>query len=160
PMGKNWKYVSNDINKSTGELVRMLVETVSKGGNLMLGVGPSPEGKIEGEVRSRLDGIGRWLKVNGDAIYETNPLAPYAEENIFYTEKRRVRYAIVFADTKTFAGLRLKTIRPESGDEIHMLGVGRLSWREDKGGALVSLPENIRWEHAFVLAIHRGSPSS
>jgi len=57
---------------STTQLIRQLIEIVSKGGNLLLNVGPTPEGTIQPEFTARLKGIGKWLKVNGEAIYGTS----------------------------------------------------------------------------------------
>jgi len=57
--------------KSAAQLIRMLVEAASKGGNFLLNVGPAPDGTIQPEFRERLLAIGVWLKVNGEAIYGT-----------------------------------------------------------------------------------------
>ena len=74
-MGYNsWGYNPYEIEfHSTAELIRMLVEIVSKGGNLLLNVGPTPNGIIPIEFVDRLKGIGKWMKVNGEAIYGTTP---------------------------------------------------------------------------------------
>ena len=56
---------------STGQLIRQLIEVVSKGGNLLLNIGPRPDGRIQPEFVERLKGMGAWLKVNGEAIYGT-----------------------------------------------------------------------------------------
>jgi alpha-L-fucosidase len=55
------------------ELVIMLVDTVSRGGNLLLDIGPSADGTIPVIMEERLQEIGGWLKINGDAIYGTKP---------------------------------------------------------------------------------------
>lgn len=57
--------------KSTKTLLHMLVDTVSKGGNFLLNVGPDPEGVIPPNNVARLKEIGRWMKVNGESIYGT-----------------------------------------------------------------------------------------
>ncbi|HOW87010.1 MAG TPA: alpha-L-fucosidase [Candidatus Aminicenantes bacterium] len=56
---------------SAGQLIRQLVEIVSKGGNLLLNVGPGPDGRIQEEFTARLRRIGEWLRTNGEAIYGT-----------------------------------------------------------------------------------------
>jgi alpha-L-fucosidase len=69
-MNKNWGYNRADHDfKSVPQLVGMLVETASKGGNLLLNVGPTGEGLVPPESIDRLQGLGRWMRIHGDAIY-------------------------------------------------------------------------------------------
>jgi alpha-L-fucosidase len=71
-INNTWAYNKNDrAFKSSTELIRTLVEVASKGGNLLLDVGPTPEGTIQPEFQQRLLAIGRWLRVNGVSIYGT-----------------------------------------------------------------------------------------
>ena len=71
-INETWAYNHHDrAYKPAGQLIRTLVEVASKGGNLLLNVGPAPDGTIQPEFRERLLAIGDWLKVNGDAIYGT-----------------------------------------------------------------------------------------
>jgi alpha-L-fucosidase len=86
-MGNAWGWVPNDRYKSTKELVQMLVKIVAKGGNLLLGVGPKGTGEYEPAVYDRLEGMGKWLATNGDAIYETVPVEPFQDGKIAYTAK-------------------------------------------------------------------------
>ena len=58
---------------------------MAKGGNLVLGVGPTPEGLIQPEAVSRLKEIGQWLKLNGRAIYGTTITPNYHDGNIWFT---------------------------------------------------------------------------
>ncbi|MEM2927060.1 MAG: alpha-L-fucosidase [Candidatus Bathyarchaeia archaeon] len=74
PMTLNdtWGYKSYDHNwKTPGRIVQMLVEIVSKGGNLLLNVGPTAEGEIPKPSVDVLLEVGRWLKNNGESIYGT-----------------------------------------------------------------------------------------
>lgn len=71
-MNDNWGYAAKDTNwKPVKSLVRNLVDIASKGGNFLLNVGPTSEGEIPAECTKRLAEVGRWLKVNGDAVFGT-----------------------------------------------------------------------------------------
>jgi len=71
-MNDTWGFKSYDHNwKTTEDLVRKLVDIVSKGGNFLLNVGPTAEGEIPQPSIERLKEVGRWMKVNGEAIYGT-----------------------------------------------------------------------------------------
>jgi len=71
-MNDNWGYNKADKNfKSTKELLRMVVDIASKGGNLLLNIGPKADGAFPDESIERLKGIGKWMQVYGEAIYST-----------------------------------------------------------------------------------------
>lgn len=75
-MNKNWGFAKDDSEfKSVPELVKLLVDTTSKGGNLLLNVGPSGDGRIPQESLDGLKGMGAWMRTNGRAIYasKANP---------------------------------------------------------------------------------------
>ncbi len=71
-MNDHWGYNKHDQNwKSSRELIRMLADIASKGGNFLLNVGPTAEGEFPPACVERLRDIGRWMKLNGEAIYGT-----------------------------------------------------------------------------------------
>lgn len=81
-MNRHWQFMDYDQEwKSASTLIRMLIETASKGGNLLLDVGPKPKGPFPQAAVERLEAIGQWMRVNGESIYGTkaspfaNPLA-------------------------------------------------------------------------------------
>ena len=71
PMGTSWSWVPNEQYKSTDEIVRTLVNVVSRGGSLLLNVAPGPDGQLDSTAYMRLKEVGEWLKVNGEAVYGT-----------------------------------------------------------------------------------------
>ena len=99
-MGDSWSYVHNDNYKSTNELIHMLCDIVAKGGNLLLNVGPDANGNIPEPCLKRMEEMGEWLRQNGQAIYGTRPLKPYAKDRVRYTQSKdgMHRYAIYLLD--------------------------------------------------------------
>lgn len=71
-IGGYWQFSRRDTQfKSVDDLVGILIDVVSRGGNLLLNVGPTPDGEIPGPLAERMQGIGAWLAVNGESIYGT-----------------------------------------------------------------------------------------
>ncbi len=80
---------------SAKELLTMLCELVSKGGNFLLNIGPAADGTIPVIMEERLLQMGKWLEVNGDAIYGTDIYTKNKQTDIFYTKKGEKVYAIL-----------------------------------------------------------------
>jgi alpha-L-fucosidase len=72
-VGEGWGYVEGIKYRSVNSLIDNLVDRVSKNGYLLLNVGPKADGTIPDEVKTRLLAMGKWLQVNGEAIYGTTP---------------------------------------------------------------------------------------
>jgi len=147
-----WAYNKNDRNfKSATQLIRSLVEVASKGGNLLLNVGPTPEGTIQPEFEERLRAIGAWLRVNGESIYGTTygPL-----QNLTFgrtTAKGKTIYLHVFewpGGNVELSGLT----RPVS--EVRLLAGGKaLKYRQAGAVLTVEVPAQPPDPHVSVLAI-------
>lgn len=86
-LGTQWQYKpTNDRYKSGETLIRMLIETRAKGGNLLLNIGPTPQGEIPPEQGGRLNELGLWLFINREAIYQVRPWHVVREGDIWFTQ--------------------------------------------------------------------------
>jgi alpha-L-fucosidase len=97
-MGTAWQYQpQNEIYKSGGQLISLLVETRAKGGNLLLNIGPKPDGELAIEQEERLRELALWMFVNGECIYGVRPWVIANEQDIWFTKKKDqdTLYAVV-----------------------------------------------------------------
>ncbi|HVO76402.1 MAG TPA: alpha-L-fucosidase [Candidatus Bathyarchaeia archaeon] len=148
-MGTSWSYVPNDAYKSAPDLIHLLVDIVAKGGNLLLNIGPSPEGELPPESLSRLKEIGAWMKVNGSAIYSTRAIAPYTENRLRFTHARdgsiNAIYLADSSETLPPATVRIASFSPRSGGAVEMLGVKEsMHWEKSGGGFVIHVPPSVR----------------
>ncbi len=96
-IGQSWGYYRQDPeNKSTTQLIRMLVDTVSKDGNLLLNVGPTPRGRIQDEFVTNLQEIGQWMSKNGESIYGAGISKFIPPTDARYTQKQEMLYLHLF----------------------------------------------------------------
>ena len=80
-----WAWAKTSKNMSSETVIHLLVKAVARNGNLVIGIGPDAQGVLDPEVVKILNEIGIWLKVNGEAIYNTRPIKPYESGNLFFT---------------------------------------------------------------------------
>ncbi len=177
----SWGYTENQEYKSAASLVHDLVDVVSKNGCLLLNIGPRADGSIPEPDRERLLEIGRWLHINGEAIYGSRPWKVYGEgptnveegaftdtnrppftpEDIRYTIKGNTIYAILLSKPVTIrATLRslssALTLNRNTIERVSLLGLGdSLKFKCDSEGLHVELPAKLEGEHAFTLKIER-----
>ncbi len=159
-MGDQWSYKPGDKYKSTRTLIHLLVDIVSKGGNFLLNVGPDADGQFPPTARQRLGEIGRWMRVNSEAIYGTRSIAPYKEGRVCWTHKGHTVYLIVLAEKdETAPPARVKAPALKRAKHVRMLGTAEaVTWSTtDAGGLTVEIPESIRrappCDHAWTLAV-------
>lgn len=134
---------------SPQELVEFFVDTISHNGNLNLVVGPDPTGKIPDLQADRLRALGRWIKVNAEAVYGSRALAPYAEGDVCYTRSKDGRFA--YAICKKWPGQRLtlKGLHAQPGAQIQLLGVAEpLAATQTKAGLAIQIPDSLQDEKA------------
>ena len=148
-MGDSWSYVATDNYKSTNRLIHLLIDIVAKGGNFLLNVGPSPEGTLPQTAIERLQDMGKWLNVNGKAIYNTRPCLPYCCGQVRFTQsKEGQRYALLLIPeneavpaTYTFKG----TEKPVKTGKAAILGTSEKATVSKKGDEYtITLPKGVR----------------
>jgi alpha-L-fucosidase len=140
------------------ELIYLLVDIVSKNGNLLLDVGPEADGTIPAVQMQRLQALGAWLKQNGEAIYGTHPWTRAEGETaegirVRFTQTNSAIYATLLGKPKTGV-VTVKSLSPQAGTQIFLLGSPRpLSWSQQGGDIRITLPETLPGGHAYVLKI-------
>ena len=140
------------------DLIYLLVDIVSKNGNLLLDVGPEADGTIPPVQMDRLLALGAWLQMNGDGIYGTHPWKRADGETaegipVRFTEKDSAVYAILLGQPKT-AGITLKSLSLKVGSQIYLLGLATpLNWSQQGDAIKVSLPAALPGRYANVLKV-------
>jgi len=133
---------------SAQELIHSFVDIVSKNGNLLLNVGPMADGTIPDLQRERLLGLGDWLKVNGEAIFETRPWVEAegrTEEGVAvrFTQKEDAVYAILL-DTAKADQISIEWLHADENTTVHLLGHDQaLSWKQDGHNLAITLPSTL-----------------
>lgn len=168
PLSDDWGWVPWPRWKSPRQVINTLIEVVAKGGNLVLGVGPTAEGLIQPEVVERLQPIGRWLATYGDAIYNTVPTQPYHASqpamssassapsgDLWFTASKdgSTRYALYALPDSTSIPSTLvwQGYVPKRGKPVRLLGSRkRLKWTEHDGTVTIHLPSGLP-EESFAL---------
>ena len=158
-MGNQWSYKPNDNYKSTRQLVHLLVDIVAKGGNLLLNVGPDPNGNLPAPAVTRMKEIGQWMQVNGDAIYATRAVAPYKQGNVCLTKKGNTLYAIYLApDESTAPPAVISVPAVKQAAAVRILGVKEpVAFNTSDQGLTITLPQALRdnppCQHAWAFEI-------
>lgn len=143
-VGTQWGYKYEDTYKSARELVRMLIDVVSRGGNLALNVGPQPNGELPARALQELSGLGAWLKVNGDAIYGTRALDVPEVDGVMFTKKKDALYAILplIEGEALASSVYIQTDRPIQ--RVTCLGVEKeLRFTRKDKGVHVEMPRDL-----------------
>lgn len=183
-MSQAWQYQSSeDPYKSGRELISTLIQTRAKGGNLLLDVGPRPDGEIPVQAEDRLREIGLWMFVNSEAIYGVRPWVITNEGDIWFTKKKdeNTVYAIIDSDKPWPHGkwedIVLHSVSATEKTEITVLGESgkvleyqptvnsKPSWEMKSDGLHIHamraqrLLDNYRWPNPVVLRITHVVPT-
>ncbi|MDE5639051.1 MAG: alpha-L-fucosidase, partial [Odoribacter sp.] len=148
-LSHSWAWAPGAKYKTSNQVVNILAEITAKGGCLLLGVGPTPEGVIQPEVEESLKGVGKWLRANGKAIYATRTTPHYHDGNVWFTADKdgNTLYAVyALPDDEVLPGTVQWTGNVPEGDMI-LLGDGRkLRYRVVGEQVTVTLPKGLKKE--------------
>ena len=158
-MTQSWGHNNNPAYKEPEFLIHTLIDVVSKGGNYLLNVAPTPDGTFENKAYETLAEIGQWMSVNGDGIYSTRPFSTFGEgENLRFTQSKDSSSLFVFALEWPGEVLSVQSVPVNPGSDIVMLGADdTLRWSQDETGLHIQVPRELRnvSKHAWTFRIQR-----
>ena len=156
-MANSWSYVPNDKYKPTNEIIEKLVDIVSKGGNYLLNIGPSPEGEFDSVAYSRLHEIGSWMKTNGEAIYSTRTYDTFKEgDGIRFTKSKDGKTKYIFLFDFPDKAITLTKVSAGKTSRIQLLGSSaKIKWAQKGPNLEINLPAQLMSvsDHVWVLKI-------
>ena len=179
----DWYYRTGQKYRTSDEVVQMLVDIVSKNGNLLINVVQTPEGDLEPDVLQILDGIGSWTKDNGEGIYGSRPwkvygegpstngkqekgtfggvkdVRPYMATDIRFTTKNGALYAFCMSTPTDNIELKslgkLSKYATKKVASISMLGsTEKLNWKQTENSLTINKPVKLPEYKVVVFKIN------
>jgi alpha-L-fucosidase len=172
----DWFYNDNDKYKTGPDVIRMLADIVSKNGNLLLNVVLYPDGSLPPESQTLLSDLASWMRVNGEAIFDSRPWAVYGEgptqtasgafmesagytaEDIRFTTKGHTLYAITLGEPR--GEVSITSLGRSAGHEkrpvqsVRLLGVNKpLKFQQTDTALVLNLPPQLPTPHASAFKI-------
>ncbi len=156
-MASSWSYVQRDEYKPTNEIIEKLVDIVSKGGNYLLNIGPSPEGEFADTAYSRLKEIGAWMEINSEAIYGSRMHKVFKEgDGIRYTQSKDGKTKYIFFFDFPNDSVTLSNIAFTTTTKLQLLGSeSKIEWKQHENTVEIRIPSSDRRasNHVWVIKV-------
>ncbi len=152
------KFETEQDYLTSKELILILIDIVSKNGNLLLNIGPMADGSIPEVQRQRLLDLGEWININGEAIFGTHPYKKTRSKTldgieVRFTQRPGVIYAILL-DIPKNNEITIKNFEISKHSIINLIGYdGDLYWKKNDDNLTIVLPENIKETIALALKV-------
>ncbi len=175
-----WQYYEGFPYKKSRQIIEMLVDVVSRNGNLLLSVPQLPDGTLDSHCEGVVDDITRWMASNGEAIFATQPwkvcgegplltqyknrmfsernAKQFTPEDVRFTQKGDTLYA--FCTPAPDRGFTIQSLGakenmfPRPIKRVTMLGSGeKLVWTQNETALVVDRPKSIRFPYAVALKV-------
>lgn len=149
-MNDNWGYFPSDTNyKPNAQIVRTFAEVIANGGNLLLNIGPRPDGSIAPEQVERLETLGDWINKHKEAVFETTAGLPYGHFNgpTLLSKDKTKLYLCLFDSPMNYISLKGIQNKVESikvvgdGQELSFVRNGGAAWNNIPGILRIEVPE-------------------
>jgi alpha-L-fucosidase len=158
PLGTNFSW-EGDAAKHKGAkwVVDNLVDSVAKGGNFMVGIGPNANGQFHPTAIAQLEEVGAWLKINGEGIFNTHARAGAAWKegaSVRFTEADDRKHVFALMLTRPKGQLTLTSVKAAPNAKISLLGYpGSVTWKATEQGLAIDFPADAKDALAYVLKI-------
>lgn len=142
-MNRSWGYrITDTYYKSAEELIRYLVSTAGRDANLLLNIGPRPDGTLPEEALTRLEAMGKWLKANGESIYGTRAglVKPQGWGVVTHKDSRMFAHVLERQGDSIF----IPTVKGKQASRVlsakRFSNAEKLPFRQTPEGIIVTLP--------------------
>ena len=161
-MNNSWGYYPRDTNyKTTNQVIRIFVDCLSKGGNLLLDIGPKEDGTIPNEQVTILKGLGRWTQKHSEAIYGTRAGLPADYFNGYSTLSKDSSTLFLYLDNQPTGEVLVKGLMNKvkrayvvgNNTVLQYSVLGKLSWSKAPGLLYINLPKELQDSDITVIAL-------